>query len=69
MANAIKIQALESAKCLLENGWIGNGDAYDVGTYYGDSEALGERLRRRPTKAELRELEEEIRKVLTAAAE
>ena len=61
----IGAQARESAAELLAQGWDPAGDAYDLGTYVGDLQALEERIGRRATPYERSELERMIRDCLT----
>ncbi|MBM3359639.1 MAG: hypothetical protein FJY54_18205 [Betaproteobacteria bacterium] len=61
-------QATESAQALASQGWEGDGSSYDIGTYYGDAEALAEKLGREPTRDECKSLESQIRAKLDAAA-
>lgn len=57
-------QAKASARELLAQGWDPSGEAYDLGTYRGDLEALEERLGRKATHDERVELESSIRMYL-----
>ena len=54
-------QAAESAALHREQGWVGGGDDYDIGVYYGDREGLAERLGYEPAKEQVLELERQIR--------
>lgn len=62
-------QATESAQALISQGWEGGGAKYDIGTYFGDAEALAEKLGREPTRDERVSLEYQIRVQLDAAIE
>jgi hypothetical protein len=62
----IQIQATESARELLAQGWTSPGADYDLGVYTGDTEALENRIGREPTKEERLELERLIRAYLSA---
>lgn len=61
-------QATESAKLHREQGWVGGGADYDIGVYYGDREALAERLGYEPAKEQVLELERQIRAKLDETA-
>ena len=63
-ASQIQIQAFESARELLAQGWTAAPESYDIGAFLGDDEALADRLGREPTKDERLELEHEIREQL-----
>ena len=61
-------QAAESAALHREQGWVGGGDDYDIGVYYGDREGLASRLGYEPTKEQVLELERQIRAKLDETA-
>ncbi len=62
----IMAQATESVDLLIAEGWQGSGRAYDIGTYHGDAEALGEKVGRETTREERVSLEHQIREQLDA---
>ncbi len=62
----IDTQARASAKELLSQGWNPSERGYDIAVYFGDAEALGERLGRKATREEVEDLERMIREYLTA---
>jgi hypothetical protein len=57
----ISDQAVASARELVAQGWDPNEERYDIATYYGDAQALEERLGRKSYSYEREELERQIR--------
>jgi hypothetical protein len=57
-------QARASAKELLSQGWDPTERGYDIAVYWGDAEALQERLGRPMVRDEVEELERMIRDYL-----
>ncbi len=69
-SDSIIAQAKESADLLLEQGWEieeKSGRHYHIGVYFGDAEALADKLGRVPNRHELISLENQIREHLDAA--
>ncbi len=66
--DSITTQAAESVALLLAQGRVGDGQAYDIGTYSGDIEALEARLARDATRDEIFALEQAIAVGLSAAS-
>ena len=60
-SNSIMEQAMDSAAGLCAQGWVGGGGDYSVAVYYGDREALEERLGRKATDEDIFALEQLIR--------
>ncbi len=61
---SIDEQAKDSTRELLAQGWDNEEEGYDLSVYYGDLQALEERLGRKATRDEARELESSIRMYL-----
>jgi hypothetical protein len=61
IAATVASLAPELAKGLVEQGWEGDGSAYDIGVYTGDRDAFADALGRSPTNEEQRALEAAVR--------
>jgi hypothetical protein len=64
----IDAQARESAQELIRGGWDASS-TYDLATYYGDLQALEERLGRKADQDERAELERQIRQLLAEVSD
>lgn len=64
ITTAIETQAAASAATLREQGWTGDGAAYDIGVYTGDLEALEATIGRPAVRSEVLTLEAAIRRAL-----
>ena len=62
--DTIIAQATSSVNALVAQGWKGSGDAYNLGAFPGDEEALAERIGRELTRDECASLEFQIRRQL-----